>query len=435
MFITRKHLSRRAVLRGLGASVALPFLEAMVPAGVRAQAAVTTPRLGFFYFPHGAILLANDDRWSPAAAGKDFELSPILQPFAPFKSKVNIVSGLRNKPAESPDPHGITPGTWLRCVAPGAPDGGTTADQIAAAHIGQSTTFPSIEVAAEGKPGPAGVAGSGFGDTISFRTPTQPLPMEYNPRKLFYKLFGKGDNDEERKQIIAETGSILDFTLDRAASLRRELGARDRTTLASYLDSVREVERRVQKMKEQDLSALDLPEPPLGEQADFRGQQRMMFDLIALAFQGNLTRVANYMMAAEGSMKAYTHLGISEAFHPLSHHGEDPTKLEQLQRLQTYHCEIFAEFMQKLDAMEEADGTVLDNSLLLFGSNMSNSDMHDNAPLPAVVAGGGSGRCKTGQHLRYAADTPHANLLLTMLVRAGVPVESFGDSSGDFAEI
>jgi hypothetical protein len=259
--------------------------------------------------------------------------------------------------------------------------------------------------------------------------------MEANPRKLFYKLFGLGDTPEERQEIIAETGSILDFTMDRAASLRSELGAQDRVTLAEYLDSVREVERRVEKMKEQDLSHLDLPEPPLGMQADFRAQQTMMFDLIALAYQGNLTRVANYMMAAEGSMKAYTHLGITEAFHPLSHHGADPAKLDQLVTLQAYHCEIFVEFLHRLAAMPEADGTVLDDSVFLFGSNMSDSDLHNNDPLPSVLVGRGGGRFRTGQHVRYPADTPHANLLLTMLARAGVPAESFGDSTGDLTEI
>ena len=437
MYIRKKHLSRRTFLRGAaGVAMGLPFLEAMLPAGAAwAQSTPAMPRMGFFYFPHGALLMSNDDRWSPKTEGAGFELSPILQPFAPFKDQITVISGLRNKPAESPDPHGIIPGTWLRCVAPGDPAGGTTADQIAAQHLGQDTTFPSIEVAAEGKAGPAGAAGSGFGDTISFRTPTQPLPMEHNPRKMFYKLFGLGDTPEERQQIIAETGSILDFTMDRAASLESALGAQDRTTLANYFDSVREVERRVQKMSQQDLSALELPEPPLGVQADFRAQQTMMFDLLALAFQANLTRVANYMMAAEGSMKAYTHLDITEAFHPLSHHGEDPAKLDQLQRLQAYHCEIFVEFMQKLAAMPEAEGTVLDNSVLLFGSNMSNSDLHNNDPLPAVLAGSGGGRFKTGQHVRYPASTPHANMLFTMLVRAGVPVESFGDSTSDLTGI
>ncbi len=436
MIIRKKALSRRTLLRGAGCAVALPFLEAMLPAGrAMAQAAAPAPRLGFFYFPHGALLLEHDDRWTPSGEGANFELSPILRPFEPFKDRLTVVSNLRNKPAESPDPHGITPGTWLRGVAPGSAAGGTTCDQIAAQHMGDLTTFPSIEVGAEGKAGPAGSSAGGFGDTISFRTPTQPLPMEHNPRKLFYKLFGKGDDETERAAIINETGSILDFTMDRAATLRSELGARDRTRLANYLDSVREVERRVQKMKDQDLSHLDLPQPPLGVQVDFRDQQVMMFDLLALAFQANLTRIASYMMAAEGSMKAYTHLGISEAFHPLSHHGENPAKLDQLEVLQRYHCEIFVDFLTRLDEMEEEDGTVMDSAMFLFGSNMSNSDLHNNDPLPSVIAGRGHGRLKGGVHARYPASTPHANLLLTMLTRAGAPVETFGDATSELTEI
>lgn len=437
MFITKKQLSRRTLLHGAGFTVALPFLEAMLPAlATRAEAAAASaPRMGFFYFPHGAVLLDGDDRWSPRGEGADFEMSRVLEPLAGFRDRMTVVSNLRNRPAESPDPHGITPGTWLRCAAPGATEGGTSADQIAAQQIGQSTPFPSIEVAAEGKAGPAGASGNMFGNTISFRTPTQGLPMEFNPRKLFYKLFGQGDSPEERRAIIEETGSILDFTLEHAKSLRSHLGARDAATMDTYLDSVREVERRVQKIKQQDLSHLDLPEPPLGMQADFREQQTLLFDLIALAFQGDITRIANYMMAAEASMKAYTHLDISEAFHPLSHHGQDPDKLDKLERIQTYHSELFAEFLTKLDSMPEADGTVLDNSILLFGSNMSNSDLHNNNPLPSAVFGRGGGTIRGGQHLRYEPNTPFANLLLTLLNRAGVEIEAFGDSTGQLAEV
>jgi hypothetical protein len=425
------------VLRGTGASIALPFLEAMLPAlATRAEAqALSALRMGFFYFPHGAILLDGDDRWTPAGVGTEFELSQALTPLAPFKDRMTVVSKLRNKPAESPDPHGTVPGTWLRCVPPGAAEDGTSCDQIAAQHIGQTTPFPSIEVAAEGKAGPAGASGSSFGSTISFRTPTQGLPMEFNPRKLFFKLFGEGASEAERAAIVEETGSLLDFTLEHARSLRRELGGHDSATMDSYLDSVREVERRVEKLKEQDLSHLDLPPPPLGVPADFREQQTLLFDLLALAYQGDITRIANYMLAAEASMKAYTHLGISEAFHPLSHHGNDADKLAQLLQIQTYHSEIFAEFLAKLDAMMEPEGSVLDNSILLFGSNMSNSDLHNQNPLPAAVLGKGGGTIKGGQHLTYPANTPHANLLVTLLNRAGVPVESIGDSTGELSEV
>ena len=437
MILTKKHLSRRTVLRGAGVAISLPFLDAMIPAGtaLAKTAAKPLPRMGFFYFPHGAIQLENDNRWSPKTTGRDFEISPILKPLEGFRDHMTIVSNLRNKPAESPDPHGITPGTWLRCAPPGAPHGGTSADQIAAKHIGQSTPFPSIEVAAEGKPGPSGKAGNMFGNTISFRTPTQALPMEYNPRKLFFSLFGRGDSPAEREALMSETSSILDFTMERAAAYRQELGATDRVRLDNYLDSVREVERRVKKMQDQDLSALNLPKPPLGVQDKFPEQQKMMFDLIALAYQGNLTRIANYMMAAEASMKAYTNLGISEAFHPLSHHGGNPSKLDRLEKIQAYHSKIFADFLKQLAAMPDGDGTVLDNSILLFGSNMANSDLHNNDPLPSAVFGKGGGTIKGGQHLHYKHNTPHANLLQTLLIRAGVPAEGFGDSTGELTEI
>jgi Protein of unknown function (DUF1552) len=437
MIIRKKHLSRRTVLRAAGVSIALPFLDAMVPAAtaLAKTAAKAEPRLGFFYFPHGAIMLDFDNRWVPKATGRDFEIPQILKPLEPFRDHMTIVSNLRNKPAESPDPHGITPGTWLRCAAPGAEHGGTSVDQVAAQHIGQSTPFPSIEVAAEGHPGPSGKSGNMFGNTISFRTPTQALPMEANPRKLFYSLFGKGDSPDERNELSAETASILDFTLERAAAFKQELAAPDRVTLDNYLDSVREVERRVQKMQQQDLSALDIPEPPLGVQESFPVQQTLMFDLIALAYQGNLTRIANYMIAAEASMKAYNNIGISEAFHPLSHHGNNPDKLNQLAKIQAYHSKIFGDFLKKLAAMPDGEGSVLDNSLLLFGSNMSNSDQHNNDPLPSALFGHCCGTVKGGQHLAYPHSTPHANLLFTMLVRAGVPAESFGDSTGELTEI
>ncbi len=437
MFISKKHLTRRTLLRGAGVAVALPFLEAMLPAmATRAEAASASAlRMGFFYFPHGAVLLGNDDRWTPSGEGRDFQLSPILRPFERFRDRMTVVSNLRNRPAESPDPHGIVPGTWLRCAPPGATEGGTSADQIAAQHIGQTTPFPSLEVAAEGRAGPAGAAGNSFGNTISFRTPTQALPMEFNPRRVFYSLFGLGDSPEQRRAIVDETGSILDFTREHAQALKRQLGPYDAATLDTYLESVREVERRVEVQREQDLSHLDLPDPPLGVPADFREQQTLHFDLLALAFQGDITRIANYMMAAEASMKAYTHIGISDAFHPISHHGEDPVKLDQLERIQTYHSEIFAEFLTKLDAMPEANGSVLDHSILLFGSNMSDSDLHNQNPLPSAVFGHGGGTIRGGQHLRYPANTPLANLLLTLLIRAGVPMESFADSTGELTEV
>jgi hypothetical protein len=435
MYISKKYLSRRAMLRGAGASVALPLLDAMIPAATALAntAAQPQPRMGFVFFPHGAVM----DRWVPATTGSDFEVPQILMPAAAFKNKMTIVSGLRNKPAESPDPHGIIAGTWLRCVSPKDPDPaiGTTCDQIAAQHIGTATTFPSIEVGTPtGGPCAAGYSCS-FGSSLSFRTPTQPLPIENNPRKLFYQLFGLGDTDAERAAIVNQTGSILDSIMGEADRLQKQLGSSDRVMVSNYLDSVREIERRVTMMQAQDLTGVEIPSAPVGVPTDFEQHLSMMFDLIALAYQINLTNVATFMMEKEVSMRTYTNIGVAEAFHPLSHHGDDPEKKARLALVQAFHTKVFTGFLEKLDSMEEGDGTVLDNSIILFGSNMSNSDKHNNDPLPSAVFGLGGGSIKGGQHLAYGQDTPHANLLLTLMQRAGIPQEKFGDSTGTLAEV
>ncbi len=434
MFISKKHLSRRTVLRGLGTSVGLPLLDAMVPAATAlAQTAATIqPRLGFVYFPHGAVM----ERWVPAATGTGFQVSEILAPAAAHKNKMTIVSGLRNKPAESNDPHGIVVGTWLRCVAPNDPSGrGVTADQIAAQQIGQGTTFPSIEVGTpSGGPCAPGFSCS-FGSSIAFPTPDVGLPIENNPRKLFFQLFGQGDDAAERAAIVDETGSILDSIMSDANTLQRKLGAEDIARVDNYLESVREVERRVQMMKSQDLSGVEIPAAPVGIPSNFEEHLTILFDLIALAYQINLTNVATFLMEKEVSMRTYANLGVTEAFHPLSHHGDDPAKKERLTRVQAFHTQVFTKFLDKLDNMQEGNGTVLDNSIILFGSNMSNSDKHNQDPLPSAIFGLGGGNIRGGQHLAYAQDTPHANLLLTLLNRAGVQAESFGDATGELTEV
>jgi hypothetical protein len=434
MFISKKHLSRRSVLRGLGTSVGLPLLDAMVPAATAlAQTAATIqPRLGFVYFPHGAVM----EHWVPAATGTGFEVSEILAPAAAHKNKMTIVSGLRNKPAESNDPHGIVVGTWLRCVAPNDPSGrGVTADQIAAQQIGQGTTFPSIEVGTpSGGPCAPGFSCS-FGSSIAFPTPDVGLPIENNPRKLFFQLFGQGDDAAERAAIVDETGSILDSIMSDANTLQRKLGAEDIARVDNYLESVREVERRVQMMKSQDLSGVEIPAAPVGIPSNFEEHLTILFDLIALAYQINLTNVATFLMEKEVSMRTYANLGVTEAFHPLSHHGDDPAKKERLTRVQAFHTQVFTKFLDRLDNMQEGNGTVLDNSIILFGSNMSNSDKHNQDPLPSAIFGLGGGNIRGGQHLAYAQDTPHANLLLTLLNRAGVQAESFGDATGELSEV
>ncbi|MFO7276070.1 MAG: DUF1552 domain-containing protein [Pseudomonadota bacterium] len=440
MFNTKKFISRRTVLRGAGAAIALPLLDAMIPAStaLAKTAAAPKPRMGFIYFPHGAVM----DAWMPKQTGPGFEFSPILKPLEPFRSYVTVVSGLRNKEGESSDPHGIIAGTWLSCVNPRNPDRGgdrgVTADQIAARHIGQDTPLPSLEIAGEGGGGTAcatGVESCGFGATVSFRTPNQPLPMETNPRKVFYQLFGQGDTAEERMSLLEQSGSVLDYVLESSANLQRKLGPADRSALNDYLESVREVERRVQKLAANADKLQSLPDAPLGVPDDFTELLDVHFEMIALAWQTDQTRVASYMLAKEVSMRTYNMIGVSDAFHPLSHHQNDPAKLEKLVRIQRYHTERFAKFIKRLSEMKEPAGSVLDQSIILFGSNMSNSDLHNLDPLPSVVLGHGCGTIKGGQALKYPQDTPHANLLLTLLNRAGVPIETFGNSTGTFAEV
>jgi len=379
------------------------------------------------------------DRWSPEKTGTDFEIPQILAPLKDYRKHLTIVSGLRNKPAESPTPHAITAGTWLGCVAPAISHdahAGTSIDQVAAKHIGQGTPFPSIEVSTEGDGGPCDPAyGCSYGYTIAFRTPTQPLPMESNPRKVFFQLFGQGNSAAERHEIVQETGSILDVVMEKASALQGELGAHDRVMMAEYLDSVREVERRIQKKKNSDISKLDLPPVPVGVPDSFEEHLKLMFELMALAYQADLTRITSFMMAKEVSMRTYNNLGISEAFHPLSHHQNNPAKMDKLAKIQTYHTKIFTEFVKRLADMPDGDGSMLDHSILLYGSNMSNSNLHNNTPLPSAVIGRGYGKIKGGQHLLYPENTPLANLHLTLLNRAGIPTETFGDSTGMFAEV
>jgi hypothetical protein len=438
MFITKKHLSRRTFLRGAGVTVGLPLLDAMVPAwtALAQTAAAPKPHIGFMYLPHGAIM----EQWTPVADGSSFELTPILKPFAPFQKQLTIVSGLENKPAIAPPVHALNPATWLSCVTPREgqePYGGVTVDQIAAAHLGQDTPLPSLEVSTEGRTGNGGSCdrnyGCSYSATISFRTPTTPLPMESDPRKLFERLFGQGDTPQERTAIARQYSSILDLVTAEAADLRKTLDAQDRARLGDYLESVREIERRVQKMEERDLSSLELPDVPVGSTFDQR--LTLMFDMIALAYQANLTRVFTFMMAGEVTNQTYNHVGVPDAFHPLSHHQNDKSKKDKLVKIQTYHSQAFAKFLAKLAAMPDGDGSMLDHSLLLYGSNMSNSNAHDEFPLPTLVVGGGCGKLKGGQHVRYPDRTQLSNVLLTLLDRAGVPVEKVGNSTGVFSEI
>ena len=428
MFIFKKHLPRRSVLKGAGAAVALPLLEAMAPAATAwadTLAGKAPKRFAFIGFPHGAIM----DRWSPKETGTNYTMSPILQPLEPFRQHLTIVSGLRNKPAETPEPHAYIEQGWLTCVKPwdfgkAGPDSGVSCDQIAARYVGQETRLPSLELTT--------AQGSA---KVAWRTPTQPLPQESNPRAVFQKLFGQGDTDQERAQILAETGSILDRVQGEAQRLQASLGMHDRRVVSDYLDSVREIERRVQMAEKQSNTELTIPDAPIGTPNDITDYFKMMFDLMALAFQADVTRVITFSMDRETSMRTYTNLGIAEGFHPLSHHGNDTQKMDKLVQIQRYHTQVFAAFIKKLEAAKEAGGTVLDHSTILFGSDMSNSDRHNNDPLPSAVLGHANGKIKGGQHLKYPQDSRHGDLLFTLLERNDIPVKSIGDSTEGLSEV
>jgi hypothetical protein len=428
MYLSKKHISRRTVLKGVGAAIALPLLDAMNPAATAwaaTPAGAAAKRIAFIGFPHGAIM----DHWSPKQTGADYELSEILQPLKAYRQHMTIVSGLRNKMGETPEPHAYIESTWLSCVKPwdhgvAGPDSGVTADQMAARHIGQDTRLPSLELTT-----------SQSGARVSWRTPTQPLPQEGNPRAVFQKLFGQGDTDAERAAILHETGSILDRVKGQAQRLQAGLGVKDRVIVSDYLDSVREIERRVQMASQQDMSSLEIPDAPVGIPNDITEHFKLMFDLMALAFQADITRVITMSMDHEASMRTYTNLGIAEGFHPLSHHGNNPQKMDKLVQIQRYHTDVFAKFVDRLSKAQESGGTVLDHSTILFGSNMSNSDRHNNDPLPVAILGHAHGRIKGGQHVKYPQDSRFSDLLVTLFDRNNIPVEKLGDSGGTLSEI
>jgi Protein of unknown function (DUF1552) len=443
MFITKKHLSRRTFLHAAGATLALPFLDSMVPA-LTAQsrtAANANPRLGFVYVPHGAIM----DRWTPKTEGADFEFTPILQALEPFRDRLNIVSGLGHQAADSTAVHSLSPATWLSGIRPKATQGtdayaGITADQYAAAKIGQDTVLPSIELGTEDHSGLIGACDRDYGciymNTISWRTHTTPLPMEINPRKAFERMFGQGGSTASRLSRTQEDRSILDLFMQQSADLQKKLGTQDRTTVNDYLDSVREIERRIQNAGSQQADAqLALPDAPTGIPYSYEDHVKMMYDLLVLAYRANITRVSTFMVAREISNRTYPQVGVSDGHHAISHHSNQAAKMDKNVKIQTYHVSLFAQFLEKLSSTPDGAGSLLDNSILLYGSNMSNSNAHNHFPLPTLVAGGGAGRLKGGLHLKYPDHTPMTNLLLTLLDKAGVPMDSLGDSTGKMSEL
>jgi hypothetical protein len=445
MFITKKHIPRRAVLKAAGVSLALPFLDAMVPAATALAQTAAVPKLrtGFFYIPHGAIMGntlhgPSMDKWTPSGSGATFKLSPILASLEPYKKYVSSFGNLQNA-ATAGSVHSFTPATWLSATRPdtGAPRAhmATTLDQVIAKMIGQETPLPSLEVAAETTVQSA-AGGGGYYSTLSFRDAESPLPMEPNPRKVFLQLFGEGDTPQERATINTRTNSLLDLILEGTTSLKGTLGNGDRAVLDGYLESVREVERRTQKAAANDLSAFTIPEAPVGELDSFAEQVKLMFDLVALAYQADLARVASYIMAAEGTNRTYNHIGIPDSFHPVSHHANDLTRIEKLAKIQTWHLEQFADFVKKMAETPDGQGSLLDHSIFMYGSNMSNSDRHDNYPEPNIVVGGGNGKMRLGgQHIVLPERTPIANLHLTLLQKVGVERDTFGDSTGTIADV
>jgi hypothetical protein len=442
MFISKRCLPRRAFLRGIGAAVSLPLLDSMLPAQtpVNRTAAKALLRVGFVYVPHGAIM----DQWTPKTEGADFEMTRILKPLEPFRNQLNIISGLGHRAADSTAVHSLSPTTWLSGVRPKPTQGvdayaGVTADQIAAQQIGQDTVLPSMELAIEDHSGLIGACDRDYGciymNTLSWRTHTTPLPMEINPRKVFERMFGSGGSAADRAARTEEDRSILDAITHQAADLQRSLGVQDRATVSDYLENIREIERRIQKASQQVSTDLTLPEEPAGIPFSYEQHVGIMYDLLALAYQADITRVFTFMMAREVSNRTYPQVGVPDGHHATSHHQNRPDKIEKLVKIQNYHLTLFAKFIDKLRQTPDGDGSLLDHSVILYGSNMSNSNAHNHFPLPNLVLGGGAGQLKGGRHLKYEDHTPMTNLLVTLMDKAGVREETLGDSTGRLTDL
>jgi hypothetical protein len=421
-YLTGKHLSRRTVLRGAGVALGLPLLESMLPAGVRRAAAAAAPRSRFacVYIPHGCVM----SRWVPAEAGRGFAFPPILQSLEPYRDRVNVVSGLRLPAAyvgesSAAANHGRSSQCWLTCTPENTGPTPASVDQLAARAIGQETPLPSLELALEG------------GSSISYLGPQTPLPIETNPRVVFERLLGDGSTPAERASRQRQLSSLLDSVKGQVASLERGLPGPDRERLDRYLTDVRELERRLSLQADSALATIDVPDKPNGIPADFEEHAMLMFDLLALAWAADLTRVATFMVSRELSNRLYPKSGVTEGFHNASHHSEIPANVDRLARLNEYHTRTaIAYFLRKLAGTPDGDGTLLDHALIVYGSGMANPNQHDHDPLPVLLAGGGAGRLEGGRHVRAADGTPFANLLVSLLAKLDVPVDSFGDSSG-----
>ena len=437
MFISKKALPRRTFLKGMGTALALPLLDAMVPSMTVLAETPANPaklrRLGYVYMPMGC----DKTRWQ--LPGDDLkELSPTLSPLAPVREHVTVISNLEVRNAY-PGTHATSNCSFLSCVTAKRTEStdyylGTTVDQIAARNIGQETQLPSLELAMDLLE-TVGQCDNGYAcvyqNNLSWSSPTTPLPSEAHPRIVFENLFGDGGSPEHRRASLKKRASLLDSITDEITRLQKEVGAGDREKIRQYLDTVREVERRIQKSeadaKDNPLKDLDRP---LGVPAAYADHARLMFDLQLLAFQGDVTRVITFQLARETSNRTYPEIGVPEAHHPLTHHGNDPAKIAQVAKINKFHVSLFAEFLEKLKATPEGNGSLLDHCLYLYGSGMGNPNVHDHQNLPILVAGGAAGNMRGGRHIKFNGHTPLANLHLTLLDKVGVKLDSFADSQG-----
>jgi hypothetical protein len=433
MFITRTALSRRTMLRGLGAAIGLPLLDAMVPAATAlAQTAATPPRrFGFMYVPHGADMAS----WTPAAAGR-LQLSPTLSVLERFHDSMVVVTNLMRAGGVA-EMHAAAASGWLSGAIPKRTEGqdyriGTTIDQVLARQVGRESPFPSLEFATEDFTGYVGGCTPGYScaymNTISWSSPTTPLPMEINPRTAFERLFGDGASDAERRRILAEDRSLLDAITVEAKALRSRLGAADRVRVSDYLDNVREIEQRIQRTESQQRVHVELGDKPLGIPDSFVDHTALTFDLVTMAFRADLTRVFSFMMSREGSQRTFADIGIPDPWHVTSHHGEQPEKIARNAKINVLCLEMLGGFLDKMRAATDGDGTLLDSSLLFYGSGMGNSNVHATDPLPMLAFGGGAGR--GARHVVLREKTEIGNLWLTVANRFGAELDRFGESDG-----
>ena len=435
MMITKKALPRRTFLRGVGATVALPLLDAMVPSMTALAQTPANPvrRLGFVYMPMGSDIT----RWTPPGEGGALtELSSSLSPLAPHKGQITVITNLELRNAY-PGTHATSNAAFLSAARAKWTEStdyylGTTVDQIAAREMGQDAQLPSLELALD-LADMVGQCDNGYAcvyqNNLSWSSPTTPLPAEAHPRLVFERLFGEGGNPEERRAALGRRASLLDWVREDITRLQRKLGPEDRARVSQYLDSVREVERRIQKAETTDNPLPDL-DRPVGVPSAFADHARLMFDLQALALQGDVTRVTTFQLARETSTRTYPEIGVPDPHHPTSHHGGDPEKIAKVAKINQFHVSLFAYFLERLKSVPEGNGTLLDHSLFLYGSGMGNPNVHDHVNLPIIVAGGGAGKVKGGRHIKYVKPMPLANLHLTLLDNVGVHLDSFADSTG-----